>query len=538
MKKSKTSFFCQHCDYMSLKWLSKCPSCNGWNCFAEELISDSDSSSRTEMKFDGKPLPIEDISVEEGNRTITGLAEIDSSVVVPSLEGTRPILVEIKALVSATNLGMPRRTAIGVDHNRVSLFKFTAAVLRSAQEFDALKNEWENLLERSDATVFQSYEWQRSWWRFFGETNKACQLFLVAIRDGGRLITLAPCFIERLSLAGLLSVRCLQLVGREVTDYLNIICERDYEILIMDTLVGVLVSLKDHFDVVALEDIPHTSRFHKPLHEGFLAAGFVGTYFQNAQCLRTSLQESWESTLETFTKKHKKDVSYELRNIHRNFTVELEVTASRNTVHDNVEDFIAMHQERWMLAGHPGVFHDTQQADFHRSVALQCYDRGWLFLAFLRLNGRRVAVNYGFRFRGTLSTYLNGMIDLGDMAKFSPGKVLHELSMQEGIKHGMQIYDFMRGRERYKYALNGVDVPNWTILMYRDGSFFIKRKFNIHLLTASLKRRIRKETSMVRHVANEHGWFSPSMGRHLSARLMQNIRDSVQKVKEPEKSLE
>ena len=29
------------------------------------------------MKFDGKPLPIEDISVEEGNRTITGIAEID-----------------------------------------------------------------------------------------------------------------------------------------------------------------------------------------------------------------------------------------------------------------------------------------------------------------------------------------------------------------------------------------------------------------------------------------------------------------------------
>ena len=43
------------------------------------------------------------------------------SVVSPSLEGTRPILVEIQSLVSATNLGMPRRTAIGVDHNRVSM---------------------------------------------------------------------------------------------------------------------------------------------------------------------------------------------------------------------------------------------------------------------------------------------------------------------------------------------------------------------------------------------------------------------------------
>ena len=43
------------------------------------------------------------------------------SVVVPSIEGTRPILVEIQSLVSSTNLSMPRRTSIGVDHNRVSL---------------------------------------------------------------------------------------------------------------------------------------------------------------------------------------------------------------------------------------------------------------------------------------------------------------------------------------------------------------------------------------------------------------------------------
>jgi len=46
---------------------------------------------------------------------------VSGSVVVPSLEGTRPILVEIQALVSTTGFGTPRRTAIGVDYNRVSL---------------------------------------------------------------------------------------------------------------------------------------------------------------------------------------------------------------------------------------------------------------------------------------------------------------------------------------------------------------------------------------------------------------------------------
>jgi len=76
LKKNKTSFFCQHCGYMSPSGWAKCPSCNGWNCFAEELISDTDSGSRTEMKFDGKPLPIEDYFRGEGKRTITGIARL------------------------------------------------------------------------------------------------------------------------------------------------------------------------------------------------------------------------------------------------------------------------------------------------------------------------------------------------------------------------------------------------------------------------------------------------------------------------------
>ena len=43
------------------------------------------------------------------------------SVVTTSMEGTRPVLVEIQALASSTNLGTPRRTILGLDQNRVSL---------------------------------------------------------------------------------------------------------------------------------------------------------------------------------------------------------------------------------------------------------------------------------------------------------------------------------------------------------------------------------------------------------------------------------
>ena len=53
-------------------------------------------------------------------------AKAVGSVVVPSLEGTRPLMVEIQALTTPTAFGLPRRTANGVDYGRLLLI---AAVL-------------------------------------------------------------------------------------------------------------------------------------------------------------------------------------------------------------------------------------------------------------------------------------------------------------------------------------------------------------------------------------------------------------------------
>ena len=62
---------------------------------------------------------------EVANPSELFLSEFDPSVsgnaVVCSMEGTRPLLIEIQALVTPTSYGMPQRTASGFDHRRLSL---------------------------------------------------------------------------------------------------------------------------------------------------------------------------------------------------------------------------------------------------------------------------------------------------------------------------------------------------------------------------------------------------------------------------------
>lgn len=55
MAKSKTIFFCQNCGYESAKWLGKCPSCNSWNTFAEEVVTKEENNKNDWRQGSSKP---------------------------------------------------------------------------------------------------------------------------------------------------------------------------------------------------------------------------------------------------------------------------------------------------------------------------------------------------------------------------------------------------------------------------------------------------------------------------------------------------
>ena len=67
MAKTKTLFFCQSCGYESAKWLGKCPSCNSWNSFVEEVVTKNDGDKNewrqdsSKSKVVAKPKMLEEI---------------------------------------------------------------------------------------------------------------------------------------------------------------------------------------------------------------------------------------------------------------------------------------------------------------------------------------------------------------------------------------------------------------------------------------------------------------------------------------------
>ncbi len=68
MAKLKTVYFCKNCGAESPKWIGKCPSCNEWNTYVEEVVSKSKKASLpsvVDFETDKKPTPVTDINSGE-----------------------------------------------------------------------------------------------------------------------------------------------------------------------------------------------------------------------------------------------------------------------------------------------------------------------------------------------------------------------------------------------------------------------------------------------------------------------------------------
>lgn len=63
MAKVKSAYFCQECGHESPKWVGKCPSCDQWNTFVEEVVSKEKSPSgyQTSKKRANKPIAIQEV---------------------------------------------------------------------------------------------------------------------------------------------------------------------------------------------------------------------------------------------------------------------------------------------------------------------------------------------------------------------------------------------------------------------------------------------------------------------------------------------
>ena len=77
MAKVKSKYVCQNCGYESAGYLGKCPECNMWASFVEEIANLENKTSNIELLDKNPPMKLSEIEMKSEIRTSTGISEFD-----------------------------------------------------------------------------------------------------------------------------------------------------------------------------------------------------------------------------------------------------------------------------------------------------------------------------------------------------------------------------------------------------------------------------------------------------------------------------
>lgn len=314
-----------------------------------------------------------------------------------------------------------------------------AELIRDERVLAALEPAWWALFGRcAAATPFSSPAWLLPWWKVFAPG----ELFTVAVTTGGRLVGLAPLYLER----GLESRRLLPL-GIGITDYADVLLDPLHAGAAWAAILDCLQAEADTWDVWCAEELPpEAAVLAQSLPQGWTSR----TEAQSA-CPVLALRSPFSASDLPSTKRRKWRMAQN-RTARRASDLR---TSTAATLDADLTQLFRLHAARWADRGEAGVLADDVVQRFHAAAAPALLAAGLLRLTTLTLDGMMVAAYYGLHHGSRAFAYLGGFDP--QFAFESPGTVLMGTALETAAREGATEFHFLRGRESYKYDWGAVD---------------------------------------------------------------------------------
>ena len=114
-----------------------------------------------------------------------------------------------------------------------------------------------------------------------------------------------------------------------------------------------------------------------------------------------------------------------------------------------LEQLKALHQRSWRRRGQPGCFATPFFETFHRDLIRDRFRHGEIQLLCAAAGDRAIGYLYNFAYGDRIYAYQSGF-DYAADGRLKPGLVTHALAIEQAMREGYAIYDFMAGENRLK----------------------------------------------------------------------------------------
>lgn len=317
-------------------------------------------------------------------------------------------------------------------------------------ELEALAPAWYDLWVRSPAaTPFHSPAWLIPWWREIGGGELRV---LVAYR-GNHIVGLLPLYLQG-------EGGKLLPLGIAISDYLDGLFEDDEAPAVASALLQRLTERRDWQDCEL-----HPLRTSTPLLEARAPPGCSDEVVEFEPCLvlETARARHLREAIPSGMRAKFRQAERRAEQIGR-ATFE---TATAANFPEILDAFFRLHEASWASRDAPGVLADAAIRRFHRAAAPLLLSAGLLRLHALRLDGRIIAVVYALSAKGNAYSYLSGFDP--EFGWISPGTLAVGYAIAQAIAEGAREFDFLRGRERFKYRWGARERPCHGRMLNRLG---------------------------------------------------------------------
>jgi CelD/BcsL family acetyltransferase involved in cellulose biosynthesis len=351
---------------------------------------------------------------------------------------------------------------------------FTVRILHQFPEDSDLQEKWDNLVERLGGCIYMTYDWCRTWWRFYGE-GKSLRLYLFTFETD--LVGVLPLYIEAIPL-GLTSLSVARLIGANLPPKrfeLPIECQATSAAL---KIAASALFDDDHCDFVSLGPLAETQ-----LDALCLERNLARQTVRLSMGVYTSfpLPETFAEYLDSLSRNEQKQRrKYELRLLQKEFQTEVRVLSEPSSILAEFDRFVSLHSMQWQAEGRPGHFRAWPRAtEYNRELVRLQGKLGRVRFINIRANGTVISSQYAFALGQRLTWELPGRLVSAEWERFSLGRTGVVVMIQSAIEEGLREVEGGLGHYEYKLRLNAQEhkVCTLRIINPRQVSLF---RYNLY----------------------------------------------------------
>ncbi len=354
---------------------------------------------------------------------------------------------------------------------QISAPSLRVSEVRDWAGFDALAIEWEHLLSGLEHEVFARPEFMGAWLRTFAAQSPL--RVLVAREEDGSLSAVLP----------LVETRCPEFGVRALHSAANVHSSR-FDLVAKHPGAAATafiehLALDPGWQVLRLMHVPDGAAAWNLLRAAEAAHFPVGTWTSHR-----SRYLQLPPTVEELRGRLSKNLTSGLRRRRRRLletgAVSLELFTHGPELEARLEELFSVEASGWKGREGTAILQDEQTRRFYREVAHAAARAGYLTLYFLRLDGRAIAADLAFTYRGRFLSLKFGYDE--QFARFSPGQLLTEDELHEGIGSGLQEFDLLGDDAPWKEAWADQTRPHHWLYVFprtRTGRALCSAKFKL-----------------------------------------------------------